>query len=751
MKKHSLLLLALLLIQTAFAQFNSGYVHKNNVIVIHGTDTLLNPWSGGLNNPQFSPIDINLDGFDDIFIFEKDGYKRKTFVYNPLKETYQWDSVSHNRFPKPEGGFMLMRDYNADGKFDIFTQPNNAAGINVFKNTSDTILNFVQTGKNLLYRRPGASSLYFFVQYNDLPSIDDMDGDGDVDVMFQTSGGVLANSNVLFYIQNMSMETYGVPDSLVYTLKNECWGAISEYVVDIGWTNIDCSDTADSGDGLENRGGERHGSTTLTTLDLNGDGNLDVLVGDSYVGSMLSLIGDNNNLSTEVNLTQSDLSFPSYDTPINTPSLAGAYFFDVDHDGVKDLLVAPNQPTYLQAEPDTSLNVNVDWYYKNNGSNNSPEFNLQKKGFLGADMIDVGSRSFPTLVDLNGDGLKDLVVGNEGFKIYGGTSSASLTYYKNMGTNGEPAYELIDKDFAEVSQYGFGFAHPAFADLDADGDQDMMIGDDQGMLHYFRNVGSAAFPQLLLVEPEFRGIDVDLGAHPQFFDLSTDGIPDLIVGDYYGRLQYFENSGTAQVSDFSPTPSIQKLGGLLLYNSFGGEATPYFTRATDSTGMLYAFVGTKNGTVLAYGPISNIFSPMVAIDSIEVEATYTSVTGANLSGDLRDELIIGQRTGGLYYLKRDKDVILGIEQSEAAIEKQLKVFPNPSDRDINILLEQVKNDSKAEINLYDLSGKMLLQKTATTSNGVLNTTFSLSGFPAGMYLLTVKVNDTIYRNSIIKQ
>ncbi|MCH8331992.1 MAG: hypothetical protein IH946_11575 [Bacteroidetes bacterium] len=42
----------------------------DTVPVVQGTDTINLAWGGGLNNPQFSEIDLNNDGILDLFIFE---------------------------------------------------------------------------------------------------------------------------------------------------------------------------------------------------------------------------------------------------------------------------------------------------------------------------------------------------------------------------------------------------------------------------------------------------------------------------------------------------------------------------------------------------------------------------------------------------------------------------------------------------------------------------------------------------------
>jgi hypothetical protein len=67
------------------------------------------------------------------------------------------------------------------------------------------------------------SNSNLYVSSIDIPAYVDVDGDGDIDVLTFHIGGQRVE-----YHKNMSMENYGIPDSLEYVLMNECWGSLSK-------------------------------------------------------------------------------------------------------------------------------------------------------------------------------------------------------------------------------------------------------------------------------------------------------------------------------------------------------------------------------------------------------------------------------------------------------------------------------------------------------------------------------------------
>ncbi|MFT5918751.1 MAG: hypothetical protein ACI9FU_000551, partial [Granulosicoccus sp.] len=80
MKRAMMLMVTTLVVSQSFAQ--TFFERNDDVGVIHSGTPLLHPWAGGLNNPEFSNIDLNGDAIQDLFIFDKAGNKVVTYLGN---------------------------------------------------------------------------------------------------------------------------------------------------------------------------------------------------------------------------------------------------------------------------------------------------------------------------------------------------------------------------------------------------------------------------------------------------------------------------------------------------------------------------------------------------------------------------------------------------------------------------------------------------------------------------------------------
>ena len=167
--------LALLNIK-GFSQTN--FSKNDSIIVLNAIgDTLANPWAGGFNSVQFSEIDVDIDGIKDLFVFDRTGHRISVYLNKgiPNKSIYTHAPFYNQFFPKLHD-WVLLRDYNCDGKMDIFTY--SSGGMAIYRNTSTTSLTFNLETALLYsdYNPDGAPSLInLYVSSSDIPAIDDID------------------------------------------------------------------------------------------------------------------------------------------------------------------------------------------------------------------------------------------------------------------------------------------------------------------------------------------------------------------------------------------------------------------------------------------------------------------------------------------------------------------------------------------------------------------------------------------------
>jgi hypothetical protein len=172
---------------------------------------LLNPWAGGLNASQFLKMHLNDDALEDLVVFDRTNSKITTFIAaaNPLdasKRAFLHAPYYELLFPKIDN-WMILADYNGDGLKDLFAST--SLGITVYKQIKTGSTWSWKLVKEAVNTQGFSGDLNLQVSGTDIPGITDIDGDGDLDILTFDFSGTFIELH-----QNLSMEKYGVPDSL---------------------------------------------------------------------------------------------------------------------------------------------------------------------------------------------------------------------------------------------------------------------------------------------------------------------------------------------------------------------------------------------------------------------------------------------------------------------------------------------------------------------------------------------------------
>jgi len=139
--------------------------------------------------------------------------------------------------------------------------------------------------------------------------------------------------------------------------------------------------------------------------------------------------------------------------------------------------------------------------------------------------IDVGNFSVPSLADIDNDGDQDIFIGAD---------SGRFTYYQNTGSSTNATYQLQVGSNNPLNSFDVGeYSTPRFADLDDDADLDAISGEFTGKILYYKNTGTAEISifagQTGTLNP-FDSVDVFKTSSPTLIDIDHDGDLDVFVG-----------------------------------------------------------------------------------------------------------------------------------------------------------------------------------------------------------------------------
>ncbi len=741
----SLIVLLIGLTTLGMAQFE-GRVYEASQIaqVTHGNSLLNSAWCGGINSIQPVEADLNQDGKLDLVQYDHSNFKIKTFINigNTGESKYKYNPLYEKNFPILKS-YLIMKDYNCDGIADLFHRGD--TGVIAYKGYYDSSqLKF--TFYKAVYYPAQPLPINAYVQLNDIPAIVDMDNDGDLDMLSFDVPGVYLN-----YYKNMRVENNLPCDSIAFTFNERCWGKFYQTWSKTAITNITCKGNGGNELHHESDANEisqkqtRHAGNSILALDIEGDGDMDILDAVFLNKDVQLLInGASTNGGNDI-ITAQDTTYNQLSYIVDLPNWPAPSLLDIDNDGDKDLLFTSH------ADNNSSANYQVCLFYQNIGTNANPNYLYKHDSLFTNDMIDVGSYSYPTFFDYDKDGKLDLFIGNEGYLNHTtGLLESKLALYKNVSIGNNISFELITKDFLNLSTSNYKGIFPSFGDVTGDGIDDLLLGGVHGKIIVYQNQASSNLVQanFTFLSDSLANVFVDQYSFPFMYDVDNDGKKDMLVGNVYGTLEYFKDTSlsatTKEFKKISSTWGNVKAGKL---NQFNTYCVPFIGNM-DYTNKAYLLVGSSNGTIQRYDSLNNVNFTEIDSNYSFIKTTQRSAPCvADLNNDGKYEMVIGNKLGGILLFEQ---LLTGptILNQVALTENDIELYPNPTQHDLMIDFLQTGSNNSVTVTIYDITGKKLNMYSLDTKQKNVIETRSLS---AGMYLINFQLEGKNIHKKFIKE
>lgn len=517
-------------------------------------------------NQNYSFVDYDHDGDWDLAA-DAGYYSAAEFYWNTTGGKHPRWMTDNSAISQPltnrrnEMSNAVYRDADGDGNPDLF-------GVITVPADPGTFLGMIiYLNKGSLFEpiwEPLEWSLYYSVWWAGLLEVTssyqilDFDRDGDIDILIRDSSRHFA-----------FLENSGTGDSLVIDVRNP--KRVGPIIVE---------------------------SNAIPFLfDHQSDGALDLVVSEDFLYDFaFNFYHEGRPVSFTANhgvfdLNNSTNGWFQNPYPIQVTNFANHFHFnfnDFDGNGDADYVFS----YYRVSLQDTITGSRV-IFFRNEGSNAKPDWKPDSSLFA---QFDLSPRRFwaPNLIDIDADGDDDVLIkrGNR-FVFYENISPGLPLAWRE-----QPAFM---PGLADAPHY-----LATFADLTRDGLPDLIFGEENGALSFYANIGTARAPAWQLVPGAFAGIDVGDFAAPALGDVDGDSRLDLIAGNANGRLFFYRNESTVQVTERTREALPTGFGLSLNFpnpvnaaGSFAPSTTIYFQlpRRSFVTIRIYNTLGQKVRTL----------------------------------------------------------------------------------------------------------------------------------------------------------
>lgn len=650
------------------------------------------PFAGGINASQFQQFDMDGNGVEELVIWDINA--GRIHAYEKTDTGYLYFPGAEYYFPQDVNGFLLLADFDQDGKKDLFT--GSPFGIKAYRNTSAGEGPFPrwEVAQEFLRLENGSN---LTANILDVPLIEDLDGDGDLDVLTFN----FATGDYLEYYRNTSVERNGQPGIDGFASAENRWGNFEFCGCDAISFGVTCTGQPITENFPPTSLRTMHsGGHTLLYQDFDNDGIKDLLIGQDLCQTLYFL--PNKATDTEPLFETFSKSLPDFGTLPEFPIFHSAFLLE------EKLVVSSHS-----SEP--ALNSGADFsesVFLLQPGQSEP---VETSAFLQEQMLDFGENSRPYFT---GNRLQG--------KLYVGANVVT-----NKSVQGrifefelkDKTLRLINDDYMELSKTTVlepGYQHFT----NASGEAFHVISAEV----YTNQIPEKKLWISPLSSPEER-IEISL---PEFTLRGSDQVylfhdardNYLLLARQTGELVLFSISDESvpdvkllerQFLDFVDNPVSRNLSVAVT-----SGPQPYLL-AIDQRGVLYAAQDILG--ISEINPVSIQIKGQVFDNTRYGRNTWVSFV-PGLLGEEAD-LIVGNRAGGLEYLSR-------IQHPDGKFSERMEalVFPNPSNGN---KIQLIVNQPEVILSIYDSHGRLIKSGFKLTENE--RNEIDLWGFPPGLYVL----------------
>ena len=292
-----------------------------------------------------------------------------------------------------------------------------------------------------------------------------------------------------------------------------------------------------------------------TFVDANQDGLMDIVVGSRgrYMGigeteASMNLLLNQGTLDTPI-FELVDDDYAGYRQFMAESAEFNPSFGDLDGDGDIDMIVGDN---------------NGFLFYSENIAGPGLPFEFAPAIYQYAN-IQPGNIVRPQIVDLNGDGLSDLVLGERRNNSDGNGGIGALIYYPNIGEIGNPQFEEDEEASPNIVAFGkvntqtiFEISASTAPYFYNDGEKTYLFtGSKNGAIHIYDDIDNNLEGTFNQITDNFGSLNEGESTTVAVYDIDNDNRLEMVLGNERGGLSFFNTGMVADVSVSTSTPDIE--------------------------------------------------------------------------------------------------------------------------------------------------------------------------------------------------